>query len=145
MSTGLDVFDKTVQESNLWLKDIMDQLDKDDRHFAYRALRSTLHALRDRIGPQQAVHFSAQLPMLLRGLYFEGWRMTASATKERHLELFLDHVAKEFPGIALEAERIVRAVFWTIRNRVNAGEVAKLMEHLPKELRDLWPKPNGGW
>jgi hypothetical protein len=25
MTTGLDVFDKTVQESNLWLKDVMER------------------------------------------------------------------------------------------------------------------------
>lgn len=140
MTTGLDVFDKTVQETNLWLKDTMERLGSDDRHFAYRALRATLHALRDRVGPQQAVHFSAQLPMLLRGLYFEGWRMAGSATKERQLEMFLDHVAREFPGIGGDARRIVCAVFETIENRVNSGEVAKLIEHLPRDLRDLWPQ-----
>jgi uncharacterized protein (DUF2267 family) len=141
MPTGLDVFDKTVQETNLWLKDVMARLGSDDRHLAYRALRATLHALRDRIGPQQAVHFAAQLPMLLRGLYFEGWRMDGSATKERHLETFLDHVAQEFPGVGGEAERVVRAVFKVVHAHVNPGEVNKLMEHLPKELRALWHQP----
>jgi len=144
MTTGLDVFDKTVQETNLWLKEVMVRLGSDDRQLAYRALRATLHALRDRVGPQQAVHFAAQLPMLLRGLYYEGWRLSGSATKERHLESFLDHVAEEFPGIGGEAERMVRAVLEAVRNRVDPGEVAKLLEHLPKELRALWPEPARG-
>ena len=54
MSTGLDTFDKTVQESNLWLKDIMDRLNTEDRHHAYSTLRAVLHALRDRIGAESA-------------------------------------------------------------------------------------------
>lgn len=92
MTTGLDVFDATIQETNLWLKNLMRQLGTDDRHLAYRSLRTTLHALRDRIGSENAVHFGAQLPMLLRGLYYERWRMHASQTKERHLSDFLRHV-----------------------------------------------------
>lgn len=72
MTTGLDVFDKTVQESNLWLKDIMERLSTSDRHHAYSTLRAVLHALRDRIGAESAAHLGAQLPMLLRGLYYEG-------------------------------------------------------------------------
>ena len=67
-TTGLPVFDTTVQETNLWLKAIMEGLHTDDRHLAYVALRATLHALRDRIGPENAVHLAAQLPMLVRGL-----------------------------------------------------------------------------
>lgn len=72
MSTGLDTFDKTVQESNLWLKDVMEWLDTRDRHHAYSTLRAVLHPLRDRIGPESAAHLGAQLPMLLRGLFYEG-------------------------------------------------------------------------
>ena len=77
-TTGLAVFDTTVQETNLWLKGIMEGLHTDDRHLAYLALRATLHALRDRLGPENAVQLAAQLPMLVRGLYYEGWRLAAA-------------------------------------------------------------------
>ncbi len=89
MSTGLDTFDKTVQESNLWLKDVMERLNTNDRHHAYSTLRAVLHALRDRIGPESAAHLGAQLPMLLRGLFYEGWDPTGKPTKERHEAAFL--------------------------------------------------------
>ena len=74
MATGLDTFDTTIQESNLWLKDLMEQLGTYDRHHAYSTLRAVLHVLRDCIGPDNAAHLGAQLPMLIRGLYYEGWR-----------------------------------------------------------------------
>jgi uncharacterized protein (DUF2267 family) len=138
-NTGLPVFDTTVQESNLWLKDVMEHLHTEDRHLAYLALRGTLHALRDRIGPESAVHLAAQLPMLLRGLYYEGWRMAASQTKERTRAAFFDHVRSEFPpGSAIDPNMAARSVFGVMRDRLDSGEVYKVIDRLPQELRELW-------
>ena len=109
MSAGLDTFDKTVQESNLWLKDVMEWLDTRDRHHAYSTLRAVLHALRDRIGPESAAHLGAPLPMLLRGLFYEGWDPTGKPSKA---PAFLAHIAKELPRAAEgEVEQGVTAVF----------------------------------
>jgi uncharacterized protein (DUF2267 family) len=144
MTTGLDVFDRTVQETNIWLKMISERLQLEDRRLAYLALRATLHALRDRIGPQNAVHLGAQLPMLIRGLYYEGWRMAATPTKERHVEQFLDHVRSELRGAgALDAEPAVRAVFDVMWEKIAPGEVAKVIAMFPEELRELWPRLAG--
>jgi uncharacterized protein (DUF2267 family) len=138
-TTGLPVFDTTVQESNLWLKAVMDHLHTDDRHLAYLVLRGTLHALRDRVGAESAVHLAAQLPMLLRGLYYEGWRMAASQTKERSRAEFFDHVRREFPpGSAIDPNLAARSVFAVMRDKLDPGEVHKVIDRLPPELRELW-------
>ncbi len=140
MTTGLDVFDTTVQESNLWLKDLMERLGTHDRHHAYSTLRAVLHALRDRIGPDNAAHLGAQLPMLLRGLYYEGWHMSRTPTKERHEIEFLARVAQELPRAdALEIESGVCAVFDLLSKKIDRGEAVKLAGVFPKELRALWP------
>lgn len=141
MTTGLDVFDTTVQESNLWLKDLMGYLGTDDRREAYKVLKATLHAVRDRIGPENAVHLGAQLPMLLRGLYYEGWRMDRTQSKERHKQDFLEHVNREAKSkLAFDTEAAVRAVFEVFWDKIDPGEVAKVIELFPVELRDLWPE-----
>lgn len=75
MTSGHPTFDHTVQEANIWLKAVAEQLHFEERRHAYSALRATLHALRDRLTPESAVHFGAQLPMVVRGLYYEGWRI----------------------------------------------------------------------
>jgi uncharacterized protein (DUF2267 family) len=137
--TGLAVFDTTVQETNLWLKAIMEALHTDDRHLAYLALRATLHALRDRLGPENAVHLAAQLPMLLRGLYYEGWRLAASQTKERTRADFLEHVRRELPrGAAIDPNVAARAVFGVMWAKLDLGEVGEVVDHLPEELKELW-------
>ena len=72
-ATGLDVFDRTLHKTNLWLNDVMQELGADNRHQAYRALRATLHALGDRLTIDEVADVGAQLPMLIRGFYYVGW------------------------------------------------------------------------
>lgn len=129
--TGVDIFDRSIQETNVWLKAIMRELETDDRHFACTALRATLHALRDRIGPENAVHLGAQLPTLIRGLYYEGWHMAGTPTKERDKADFLEHVAWTFAGRrGIESEQVARAVFNVLWEKVDPGEVAKVINML---------------
>jgi uncharacterized protein (DUF2267 family) len=140
MSTGLDTFDKTVQESNLWLKDIMDRLETEDRHHAYSTLRAVLHALRDRIGAESAAHLGAQLPMLLRGLYYEGWDPTDKPTKERHEDAFLAHVARELSRAEEgEVEQGTLAVLDVLSKHIDRGAAVKIAGMFPQELRQFWP------
>lgn len=140
MTTGLDTFDTTVQESNRWLKAVMDRLNTTDRHRAYSCLRAVLHALRDRIGPESAAHLGAQLPMLLRGLYYEGWDPTNTPTKERHEEAFLARIAQELPRATEgEVEQGALAVLDVLSKHVDRGAAVKIATMFPHDLRKFWP------
>ncbi len=138
MTTGLDVFDSTVQQTNLWLKDLMVRISSEDRHHAYHLLRATLHAFRDRIGPENAVHFGAQLPMLIRGFYYEGWTPNRPQTRSRHIDDFIEAVEIESGrSLGSEARSKVQAVFAVIADRIDAHEMEKLKKVLPAELKIL--------
>ncbi len=140
MSTGLDTFDKTIQESNLWLKDVMERINTNDRHHAYSTLRAVLHALRDRIGPESAAHLGAQLPMLLRGLFYEGWDPTGKPSKERHEAQFLAHIARELPRAEeSEVEQGAYAVLDVLSKRIVRSAAVKLAAMFPRDLRKFWP------
>ncbi|MBI2869379.1 MAG: DUF2267 domain-containing protein [Chloroflexi bacterium] len=136
--TGLEAFDTTVQKTNIWLDEVMSELGWDNRHKAYIALRAVLHALRDRLMPEEAVELGAQLPVLVRGFYYEGWKIAGRPIKYDRDEFFYQ-VLKEFPGEpALDVERVVRGVFRVLARRVDCGEVRDVVGLLPKGLRDLW-------
>ena len=138
MTTGLDVFDSTVQQTNLWLKDLMNRLVPTDRHSAYQLLRATLHVFRDRIGPENAVHFGAQLPMLIRGFYYEGWQPSKPQTKTRHLDDFLAAIEDEAGrSLGPDVQSKVKAVFTTVADKIDAHEIEKLRKVLPSELQPL--------
>jgi uncharacterized protein (DUF2267 family) len=139
-STGLEVFDTTLQATNHWLKLTMRELDSDNRRLAFNALRATLHAVRDRIGPDNAVHLGAQLPMLLRGAYYENWKPSRTPTRERRLEDFLDHVASYLPNEdAIAPSEAAQAGFAVLAECLDPGEADKLLAILPGDVRHLWP------
>ncbi|MCL6488874.1 MAG: DUF2267 domain-containing protein [Thermodesulfobacteriota bacterium] len=160
--TGLEVFDATVQKTHEWLKALMEELGwQEDRQRAYLALRAVLHALRDRLPLQEALHLGAQLPMLIRGFYYEGWNPTHLPLKERHTEEFLAHVQhackregqidpRKYAEMArrqgfvvmedrINPEEVARAVFKVLARHVTAGEIHDVVQSLPIELRELWP------
>ncbi len=138
--TGLDVFDRAVHKANDWLKDIMMELNwLDDRHRAYLGLRATLHALRDRLMIEEAVQLGAQLPMLVRGFYYDGWTPAGKPLKERRQEEFLAHIQEQFRDEDLDAAAVAPAVFKMLSFRISRGEIEDIKGVLPKEFRDLWP------
>lgn len=140
-ATGLDVFDTTVQQTNLWLKAIQERLGSEDRHFAYLALRGTLHALRDRLPPELAVRLGAQLPMLVRGFYYEEWHPAGTPSRERHLDEFLEKVGRVFVRERpADIEALARAVLEVLSARLDPGQVSKVIHALPSELRGLFPE-----
>ena len=139
--TGLEVFDTTLPKTHAWLKRIMEELGTEDRHRAYTALRAVSHALRDRLPVEEVAQLGAQLPLLVRGIYYEGWDPTGKPLKERHKEDFLAHVAREArtpTGPALEPEAAVRAVFKVLKEKVSEGELKDIQLLLPKGIREFW-------
>ena len=135
-----DAIDRAVREANEWLNDLMEELRTDDRRRAWAALRGVLHALRDRIGAHSAAHLGDQLPLLIRGLFYEAWHIAAEPARERKLEPFLRHVNKDFHGdSAGEAEKATIAVFRLLVAKLDREEVYKLVNVFPHELRPLWP------
>jgi uncharacterized protein (DUF2267 family) len=138
-ATGLEVFDDTLHKTNSWLKQIGEQLNLDRRR-AYHVLRAGLHCLRDRLTVEEAAHLSDQLPMLVRGIYFEAWRPAGKPEKIRSREEFLDRF-RALWGTAepIDAEAAVSALFQVLERHVSPGEIEDVIQTLPKDLRTLWP------
>lgn len=138
----LSVFDTTLEKTNLWIRDVMAELRWEDRHRAYLALRGVLHALRDRLQADEAVQLGAQLPMLVRGFYYEGWKPSVTPRKERHIGQFLEHIVEDFPrGMDIDSEQVARGVFAVLARRISEGEIEDVRGMMPEEVRQLWPEP----
>jgi uncharacterized protein (DUF2267 family) len=140
MSTGLAVFDTTIQQSNEWLGLIEERLRPCDRQQAYAALRAVLQTLRDRLPMEAVLGLSAQLPLLLRGVFLEGWRPADGPSNLHDPGAFGDAVASRFPpSFPRQGTEAAEAVFAVMGARLDPGETAKLARHLPIPLRALFP------
>lgn len=140
MSTGLPVFDTTIQETNEWLAAIESRLRPCNRQQAYAALRAALHVLRDRLPTDAVLGLSAQLPLLMRGLFLEGWRPSAGPTNIRDTDQFAAAVGALLPpSFPREPSAALEVVIAVLCERVNEGEARKLIQHIPTPLRSFWP------
>jgi uncharacterized protein (DUF2267 family) len=129
-----------VQLSNLWLNELMDAVNWDDKYRAYRLLRATLHALRDRLTAHEAAQFGAQLPMLIRGLYYDGWHMRDTPLAERSKRAFLAHIEEAFKQDPnADTEGLVREVLKLLARKISPGEIDDVKHLLAPDLRALWP------
>jgi uncharacterized protein (DUF2267 family) len=139
---GVPAFDRTVEKTQAWLKHLEAALGWDDRQRTYSVLRGVLHAVRDRLPPQEAVDLAAQLPMLVRGFFFEGWRLAGKPRRYRHKREFLAQFAREAPWLSAEDhEQVVTAGFALLASELGNGETEQVRASLPAELRELWPRP----
>jgi uncharacterized protein (DUF2267 family) len=145
-NTYPDVFDSTVQETNTWLRDIGEILGDNDRQHAYLALRGTLHALRDQLPIDESAQLSAQLPMLVRGIYFEGWNPGPAPPRGESREQFLERVNREVERTrwaTFNPEHEARAVLRVLADRVSAGQMHQVRRTMPEQVRELWPVTAG--
>ena len=135
-STGLEVLDRTIQLTHIWLDEIMDATGE-DRQAAWHALGAVLRALRDRLPIEVAMHLGAQLPLLVRGTYAEQWHLAGASAPVRGMEEFLDLVASHLGrGHAIRPDAATAAVFRTLARHIDAGQVDKVLAVLPGEIRD---------
>ncbi|MCA3247552.1 MAG: DUF2267 domain-containing protein [Azospirillum sp.] len=140
-NTGLEVFEKTLQETNIWLKDICLAAEI-ERHFAWRILGAVLRATRDRLPLELAVHLGAQMPLLVRGAYYDQWAPGAAARPGRSPEDFAESISAYLGGMRpIDAVGAIGAVFATVGRHVSPGEVQKVRRALPAGIRALWPAP----
>ncbi len=131
---GLEGIDETVRRTHEWIGQIAYRLGS-DQHYAYQSLRGVLHALRDRLSIDESAQLSAQLPMLIRGIYFEGWDPCHRVANRRDSEAFLALACgRAQPG---QAEAAIRAVAGVVECHVSAGEWSHVLAQLPRRIRDL--------
>ncbi len=144
MSTvGLESIDHTVQLTHLWINDLDTRLGWENKHRSYRLLRSVLQALRDWLPVNEAVKLGAQLPALLRGIYYEHWRPATTPVKERHKVDFIARIDDAFKtDPIIVTSDAVTAVFELLSDKIAAGEIADVRHVLPADLRALWPVPS---
>ena len=137
-ATGLDVFDRTLQKTNLMLGEIEKEFGWEERrHQSYAAFRTVLHALRDRLTVQESADFAAQLPLLVKGVFYEGWNPSKVPIKMKNDE-FYDRVQSEWQwSVDGNIRDVVQAVLRALCKNVSDGEMDDIAQILPKHLETL--------
>ncbi|MBQ0994632.1 DUF2267 domain-containing protein [Micromonospora sp. PSH03] len=137
----ISAFESSLDKTNLILKDIENAYGwpKDRRNQSYAALRTVLHLLRDRLPVDESVEFAQQLPVLVRGIYFDGW-VPSDVPIKLNRDDFLYEVRQGFPYDAEGGpERVTQVVLDTLRRHVTQGEWQDVKDTMPKDLATMMP------
>jgi uncharacterized protein (DUF2267 family) len=137
------IIQRSAEKANVWLEDVAEELEDCNRQYAYRVLRAVLHVLRDRLTVDVAAKLAAQLPTLIRGIYYEDWDPSSTPMPAHTVDTFLEHVVSEgrFSG-ETEASLAVTAVAAVLRKRLTPGEIDAILAVMPERLRVLIEPPD---
>jgi uncharacterized protein (DUF2267 family)/CBS domain-containing protein len=143
-ANGLETFDRSIHATNLWLKEISKEIGS-DRRLAWRVLGVVLRAVRDRLSVDDAAHLAAQLPLMIRGTFYEQYRPAVQPDSIRSREEFMARVADglEGGGKPVNLETAIKAVLCAVNRHIAEAETAKVRHALPEDIRMLWPANAG--
>ncbi|WP_353476435.1 DUF2267 domain-containing protein (plasmid) [Salipiger sp. H15] len=137
--TGHTAIDTAPQVVAEWLNLLCDDLQWREKGRAYLLLTETLHALRDYLGVEEAAALGAQLPLIIRGIYYANWTPSKTPVHPRSKADFLARVGGAFSRDPLEnPERAVAAVFDLLRRKVSMGEIDHVSNAMRGPLHALW-------
>jgi uncharacterized protein (DUF2267 family) len=138
-ATGLEVFDSTLQKTHIWLNDISETLGE-DRQTAWMVLGAVLRAIRDRLTVELSAHLGAQLPLLIRGAYYDQFNPSIQPLAYRSLDEFHAEITTRMRiGKPIEPAEAAEAVFGVLTRHITPEQVAKVRQSLPEEVRSQWP------
>lgn len=136
---GLKIIDEAVQSMNQWLNELDSRVGWVDKNRSYRLLRAVLHEVRDHLSPDEAAQLGAQLPTMIRGVYYEGWNPSKTPVKERSREGFVSRVQQAFQMDPMgDADSAIRSVFWLLDRHVSEGEMADVRATFTTKVRSLF-------
>jgi uncharacterized protein (DUF2267 family) len=134
---SVDTVERNVHKTNEWLKEMGEELGTDDREVAWRFMRAYLQVLRERLTVDEAAQLAAQLPELLRGVFYEGFDPSRQPEKIRDREQFLALLTERAqPAARDQAGSLAAAGTAVLRRHVTAGEVDDVLSQLPREIRE---------
>ena len=137
-ASGLDVFDRTLETTHIWLNEICNDLGP-DKQVAWKVLSTVLHKLRDRLTINLAAHLGAQLPLLVRGIYYDQFEPGKMPSDFRSREEFIAEVAEWLSDTRpVDPVEAIRSVFRVLSRHISEGQINKVRDARPKSLRQMW-------
>jgi len=140
-------FVQYAQDGQKFVAEVASELGIGNTEQAERILTSVLHTLRDLLTPEESLHVVSQLPMMLKAIYVNGWRIH-NKSRVRSMDEFIESLLLKSPRTAPQdfgndekAIQRARGVFKVLRNHISTGEVKDIVSQLPPELTELWFSP----
>lgn len=136
---GLKFIDTAAQSANVWINEVDYRAGWANKQRSFRLLRQVLHVIRDHLNPDEAAQLGAQLPVLIRGIYYEGWNPSKTPVIERSRDGFIEKVQEGFATDPMDdAEHAIASVIDVLDAHVSEGEMDDVKCTFSKQIRSLF-------
>jgi uncharacterized protein (DUF2267 family) len=141
VSTNILSLDRAIQNTIQWLNDIQNELGWDNRDSVYKATKAVLQTIRDRLPVEEVVHFTANLPLVMKGMLMDGYDLKDKPVRMRSVEEFYEYIQQYYDWQrreTIETEKAARAVITVLNRRMGGGEMRKVAANLPEKIKRLF-------
>ncbi len=135
-NTG-DPLARAQNTAHEWLTTVASALGTDDRRYTYRVVRAWLHTFRDRLTVESAAHFAAQLPELLRGMFYDGW-VPSKVPLRYSADEYIDRISESATIRRTDVRSAMRRVSEGMQRLLSPGSLERALEHLPRDLQEVF-------
>lgn len=135
MKKWMSVLEPSLQHSLEWLKEIQQELGWTDKQKVYVGTRAVLQVLRDRLTIEEASQLGAGMPLIIKGMFYEGFSPGKKHDRVRTQAEFYSRIQHVVPQ--LPAEELTAGVLVVLGRRIANGEIDDMLATLPKHLREM--------
>jgi uncharacterized protein (DUF2267 family) len=135
-NTKVSALDHAMHTAHTWINDVARELDTENREFAYRVLRAWLHTLRDRLTVEASAHFAAQLPELIRGIFYAGWNPNAVPEKY-DAQAYTVRFLREANISLHDVGKVAAATTAAVSRHLSPAQMDKVLDQLPPDIRTI--------
>lgn len=137
----VSVLSHSLQKSEAWISEMKTELSWLSNDNRYHVLRAVFHALRDQLSVNEAAHFSAQLPLVLRGTFYEGWnppqKQPKALSKQEFLMAMRDHL-QHADLLKFDLEKGAAVALGVIMSHVSYGEMNDIVKSSSESLKSFF-------
>ncbi len=134
----VSLFARTCNKAQIWINEMQKELKRLEGDAIYHLLKAVLQSLRDQMSIHEAAHFSAQLPLILRGSFFEGWNPYVTQQGAQSKDDFVASVKERLGPIGIttsELEPSILVALNVIKKHISAGEIKDLVAVVDPSLK----------
>lgn len=139
-------FQAYVQKGEEIVNEVAQELGlPDDKNLAGRILRAVLHTVRARLQISESLQLLAQLPMMIKAVYVDGWKYQEKPLRMKTIGDFVREVIHEEGAVGhhdiqtvKDGENAVRSVINVLKRHISEGEIHHIRQNMPPDLKPLW-------
>lgn len=117
---------------------VMETSGEPGREAVRGAVAAVLHALRDRLTPEEGDQVAAQLPLELKDVWRAGERRPRRPVKMDREAFYARVTADAGLPSTREGRWMTLAVFAALKEQLSPGEAEDVLAQLPKDLKEVW-------